>query len=177
MKIVQTNILLLLLSINMICIASSNKDAVEFHLGETVIFDSFDNNYFKLNYDSNKNITVILLTKIQIRTLVLTDPNGNFRTIESQYVYDGRYMEFNLDKKGIYYFKFNQRYNFAIEDESYFFGNAFSIFVVGETISIDLTEKMYLNPFRIESRTKHDSTIYKVENLKKDTYVFFLLLL
>ena len=88
MKIIQTNILLLLLSINIICITSSNKDAVEFHLGETVIFDSFDNNYFKLNYDSNNNITVILLTKIQIRTLVLTDPNGNFRTIESQYVYN-----------------------------------------------------------------------------------------
>ena len=173
MKIIQTNILLLLLSINIICITSSNKDAVEFHLGETVIFDSFDNNYFKLNYDSNNNITVFLLTRLRIYSIVLTDPNGNFRTIESQYVYDGRYMEFNLDKKGIYYFNFNQRYNFALQDESYFFGNAFSIFVVGETFSIDLTEKMYFNPFKIESRTKHDSTIYKVENLKKDTYVFF----
>ena len=173
MKIVQTNILLLLLSINIICITSSNKDAVEFHLGETVIFDSFDNNYFKLNYDSNNNITVFLLAKLSIRTLVLTDPNGNFRTIESQYIHYEKITEFNLDKKGIYYFKFNQRYNFAIEDESYFFGNAFSTFVVGETFSIDLTEKMYFNPFRIESRTKHDSTIYKVENLKKNTYVFF----
>lgn len=57
MKIIQTNILLLLLSINMICIesASSNKNAVEFHFGETVKFDSFDNNYFKLNYDNDKN--------------------------------------------------------------------------------------------------------------------------
>ena len=87
MKIVQTNILLLLLSINMICIASSNNDAVEFNLRETVIFDTFDNNYFKLNYDSNNNITVILLTRLRIGSIVLTDPNGNFRTIERQYLY------------------------------------------------------------------------------------------
>ena len=105
MKIVQTNILLLLLSINMICIASSNKDAVEFHLGETVIFDSFDNNYFKLNYDSNNNITVILFARLRIGSIVLTDPDKFVRTIESQYVYYGKYIEFNLDKKGVYYLK------------------------------------------------------------------------
>ena len=174
MKIIQTNILLLLLSINIICIESaSNKDAVEFHLGETVIFDPFDNNYFKLNYDSNNNRTAFLFTRIRIESIDLTDPDGIVKTIESRYIYRQANIEFNLDKKGIYYFKFSQRYRFAIEDASYFFGNAFTIFVVGETLNIDLTEKMYFNPFRIESRNKQDSTIYKVENLKKDTYVFF----
>ena len=157
----------------MICIASSNNDAVEFHLGETVIFDSFNNNYFKLNYDSNNNITVILLTRLPIGSIVLTNPDDIVTTIESQYIRYEKIIEFNLDKKGIYYLKFNQIYDFALEDESYFFGNAFTTFVTGETFNIDLTQKMYFNPFRIESRTKHDSTIYKVENLKKDTYVFF----
>ena len=176
MKIVQTNILLLLLSINMICIdsASSNNDAVEFYLGDTVIFDSFDNNYFKLNYGSYNKITVFLFTRLPIGSIVLTDPDDIVTTIEGQSIYySEKIIEFNLDKKGIYYLKFNQRYEFALEDESYFFGNAFTIFVVGETFNIDLTQKMYFNPFKIESRTNHNSTIYKVENLKKNIYVFF----
>ena len=115
MKIIQTKILLLLLSINIICIestsetfSSSNKEAVEFHLEETVIFDPFDNNYFKLDYDGNANITVFLFSKIRTYSFDLTDPKGNIKTIESEYVYNERSLRFNLDQKGIYFLNLNQ---------------------------------------------------------------------
>lgn len=107
-----------------------------------------------------KNRTVFLLIRLRIEEIVLTDPNGNIRTIRSEYVYNGRNIEFNLDKKGIYYFNFNQEYNLPIQDESYFFGNAFSTFVAGETFNIDLTEKMYFKSIQNEY-------------VKKDRYVFF----
>ena len=166
----QTKILFLFLSINIIF----SKEPIEFHLGETVEFDGFDNNYFMLNYDGNNNITVYLITQRTIKNIGITDPDQIFTHIYYESFLNEEMFVFNLYKKGKYLFNFIPTAIFPINDNSYFLGNKFSTFAVGQIIdTIDLTKNMYYNPLRIEAKTKLESSIYKVENLKKDTYVFF----
>ena len=170
------NILFLLFPLTIICglnqklIKNIDKEAKEFILGETVTFNLYDNNYFKLDYNPEieDNTTVFLTFENGIDLLNLKDPENNIEIIECKYYYETYIMEFNLTTKGIYYFEF-------ISDSNNNFDNSFTTFVPGKIIDIiNLNQNIYYSKIKIETLLDYQMySMYKVKDLIEDKYVFF----
>ena len=169
------NFFLFLLPLTIIChlnqklINNINKEAKEFNLGETVTFNLYNNNYFKLDYnpENEDNTTVFLTFENGIDLLNLQDPEHNIETIECKYYYETYIMELNLTTKGEYYFEF--------VSDSNTFDNSFTSFVPGKIIdTINLNQNVYYSKIKIETLSDYQMySMYKVKDLIEDKYVFF----
>ena len=146
----------------------NDEDAIEFKLGETILFNS-EKNYFK--FKNNEISTMFVIFKFGIDSLNLTDPNKDSTILECNYYYESFIISFNLSMKGIYYLEFNSKSNIYS-----MFDNYFTTFISGQIIdTIDLINIYYSN-FKIETISDSNSTlysIYKVTNLTENKHVFF----
>ena len=147
----------------------NDEDAIEFKLGETILFNS-GKNYFKFN--NNEISTMFIIFKFGIDSLNLIDPNKDSTILECNYYYESFIISFNLSMEGIYYLEFNSKSNIYS-----MFDNSFTTFISGQIIdTIDLSLNIYYSNFKIETISDSNSTlysIYKVTNLTENKHVFF----
>ena len=159
--------------INQNIFTDTKNEAVEFELGQTVYFNLYDNNYFKFDYNPDKenNTTLFLILQNEIDLLNLKDPDDNTYIIKCNYFYETYTFELNLTKSGIYYFEFisNTTNNFLMAD-TYFMS-----FIPGRIIDIiDLSKNMYYSTIKLETFIDIPMySMYKVQDLSEDKYVFF----
>ena len=119
-------------------VSNRDEEAVEFKLGETMIFNVVHNNYFKLKNDK-VNKTVFFSFEREINYINLKDPQGNIEEVSYSRPYTAGNLKMILDQEGDYYFE--------IKSNAWFFNldNSFTTFVAGEIIeTIDLNKKFIL---------------------------------
>ena len=142
-------------------------------MNEEIIFDN-DKKFFKFEYINDTDEEQTLYLSFNSREdfdIILYLPESD--KIERIPYYDrwARWdndYSFVLSNQGIYYIEFD-----GIID--YFRNvNKFSIFISGKILdTIDLNQKMYYKNLKLETFSRLNPSLIKVNNLIDDRYVFF----
>ena len=153
---------------------SLEEHAVEFDFFKTVRFNTNTNKYFKFTKENNEIMNLIIYIRRRGDEVRVTDSNGN--NIEENIEdddYDEQYFIFNITAPGVYLLEFfNPEVSnpFAVDNE-------FTALLPGNFIdTIDFSKKMYYNSIylTIYQKINFEPFKYKVKNLKKDTFVYFI---
>ena len=145
------------------------KEAFEIKANEIISFDN-STKLFKFEYIKETDEEQILYISFNSREdfdIILYEPESD--TIQKQsYDYWEKYNTFVIKKQGIYYIEFDGNiYSFLTE-------NTFFIFISGNIIDrIDLSQRMYFNNLKIETKISLNPCSIKVNNLTEDRYVYF----
>jgi len=147
-----------------------SKDATEFKLGEEVVFNFKDKNFFKFEYiyenDNSSDIYFYFEISYPIELFLIAEEKTQVFDFTSG---SEDLFKLTLKKSGIYYLNFYSSYSNYLKEDS-----TFIAFVPGSIIdTIDLTKRMYHLSSKIKTLKKYQANIIKVKNLKKDKYVFF----
>ena len=144
------------------------NEAKEFKLGENVDFNFINNNYFKFKYekDINKNLTIYFNFDTNQDFYIIFYKEGEKAQIMQNN--KEKIFELNLNESGLYYLSF---YSFnEISEKNYIFYT----FIPGKLIdTIDLSQKMYIKKIKMKLNNCYESNYYRVNNIKRDTYVYF----
>jgi hypothetical protein len=123
----------------------------------------FKNGIFKLEYNhrSNKDELIIFSCPNNL-IFIFSEFNSEVK------IYNQKEIAIPLTKSGTYYFDFYDINNNGFENKY------FSYYISGKIIdNIDLSERLYYYKTNHEFKVKLNPELYKVTNLKNDTYVFF----
>ena len=145
------------------------KEAIEIKMNEEIIFDD-DKKLFKFEYINDTDEEQTLYLSFNSREdfdiiLYLPESEKIERISYDRWNNDNSFV---LTNQGIYYIEFDGRID---SDKSV---NTFSIFISGKILdTIDLNQKMYYKNLKIETFSKLNPSLIKVNNLIDDRYVFF----
>ena len=137
---------------------SDQTEAKEIQIDSPVEFGR-DKNYFKFNYYGSNESKIVFYFELEIRELYLTDPENRKQNL-------GR-REFNLTCNGTYYLEFN------CESINCEFGSKFYSTIIGNTKTIDFSDKIYQQNFTYHSENYLGLKKFKVSNLKEEKLVYF----
>ena len=151
------------------------KNAYKFQLEETVEFNVENNNLFKFDYKHESDLPqliyfsfdyldiyndLFIIISDTIKTTIYTHKSYNRNEIE----------KISFNKSGTYYVEF---YSPKIKYQD-LIDNAFIAFIAEILVdSIDLSKKMYYKNSKVKTKSYVGPDIYKVKNIKKETYAFF----
>ena len=151
------------------------KDFIEIKPEEENKFNLKNKKNFKFDYkrENNDDQLLFFVTESDQRFIIrlystITDKGQNL-------IYDKdntQYSYFKIQRSGTYYIELDYLNNEYIDQDE-----IFSIFITGNIIDkIDLSQRMYYKNYKrvkIGSEIKPNPSIYKVNNLKKDSLVCF----
>ena len=150
------------------------KNPYQFQLEDTVKFNPVNNNLFKFEYKQDSELPQYIYFSFDIDNYLYKDIfiviSDNTKTsIYSHSRNKNKIEKIPFNESGTYYIEF-----YLPNADKNIPDNAFIAFRAEILIdSIDLTEKMYYRTSKVKTNYYVGPDIYKVKNIKKETYVFF----